>query len=65
MSEALTKIEEYRKQILVELYNKCTKEQQELFNRMYVSVDDIPESKINWAIQQCERTILKNSVEAS
>ncbi len=60
MSDTLNRIKEYRKQALIDLYNQCTEEQQNLFNRMYVSVDKISEDKIDWAIQQCERTILKN-----
>ena len=42
------------------LYNKCTPEQQSVFNRMYVSIAAIPDGKIDWAIQQCERTIAEN-----
>lgn len=57
MSVALEKIRKFRKQVLVDLYNQCTEPQQALFNRMYGSIDKIPEEKINWAIQQCERTI--------
>ena len=40
--------------------DQCTKEQQAFFDRMYGSRDTIPEEKIDWAIQQCERTIAKN-----
>jgi hypothetical protein len=60
-SEALKRIEDFRRQTLIDLYNRCTPEQQNLFNRMYVSVTDIPDEKIDWAIQQCERTIAKNN----
>lgn len=59
-SESLKKIESFRKQTLVDLYNQCTPEQQNLFNRMYVSIEKIPDKKIDWAIQQCERTVAKN-----
>lgn len=45
---------------LKELLAKCTSEQVDLFNRMYQSVDVIPLDKMNWAIQQAERTIEKN-----
>lgn len=61
MSEALTKIKQYRLQILKELYHQCTPSQQRLFDRMYGdSIDKMPDSKINWAIQQCENTVKKN-----
>lgn len=50
-----------RRKKLRRLYNMCTPPQQHLFNRMYISVDDIPLKKIDWAIQQCERTIAKNT----
>lgn len=60
MSKALDKIKDFRRQTLKELYKQCTPVQQELFDRMYRSVDDISEKNIDWAIQQCERTIAKN-----
>ena len=60
MSEALNKIRDYRKKSLIDLYDQLTPVQQDLFNRMYVDVEEIPDDKIDWAIQQCERTISKN-----
>lgn len=60
MSEALNKIKDYRKKSLIDLYDQLTPAQQDLFNRMYVGVEEIPDDKIDWAIQQCERTISKN-----
>jgi len=30
-----------------------------MFNRMYGSVDEIPLDKMDWAIQQCERSLAK------
>ncbi len=60
MSESLQKIKDYKMQILRSLYNQCTEPQQVLFCRMYKSVDEIPEDRIDWAIQQCERTIEAN-----
>ncbi len=50
----------YRIAQLHGLLDQCTKEQQAFFDRMYGSRDTIPEEKIDWAIQQCERTIAKN-----
>jgi hypothetical protein len=62
MSEALNNIENYRREVLRELYNCCTEAQQKFFCRMYKSVDEIDDSKIDWAIKQCERTIASNIV---
>lgn len=53
--------EDFRRQTLVDLYNQLTLAQQNLFNRMYKSVEEIPDNKINWAIQQCAKTIDKNN----
>ena len=60
-SENLKKVKDYRKQLLQELYDQQTDAAKDLFNRMYVSVDEIPEEKIDWAIQQCERTLEKRN----
>ena len=46
---------------LRKLLSQCTDKQVDIFNRMYKSVDVIPFSKIDWAIQQCERTIVNNN----
>jgi len=62
-SESLAQIEDYRRQILKDLYVQCNEAQQSLFNRMYGSVEIIPDEKIDWAIQQCERTIAKNQAK--
>jgi len=63
MSEALDDIKDYRKTVLTELLGQCTPKQQDLFNRMYGSLEAIPEEKIDWAIQQCERTVEKNNTK--
>ena len=59
-SKTLEEIELFRKEKLKSLYEQCTKPQQDLFNRMYGSLEKIPLDKVDWAIQQCERTISKN-----
>lgn len=61
MSEALDKIAKFRYDILRDLLSQCTEEQIEVFNRMYVSIDRIEDDQIDWAIQQCERTIEGNN----
>jgi hypothetical protein len=53
-------LEEMGREKLRELLAQCTESQVAMFNSMYESVDVIPQDKINWAIQQCERTIAKN-----
>ena len=60
MSKTLEHLKEYRKKCLKDLYNQCTPPQQDLFKRMYKNIDEISDSKIDWAIQQCENTIAKN-----
>jgi hypothetical protein len=59
--------------ILIGLLNQCTPGQQNLFKRMYCfknveksieyAVMHMDESKMDWAISQCERTIEKNKKE--
>ena len=59
-SEALKDIESYRRKTLRDLYNQCTKEQQEFFCKMYGSLEGVKDDRVDWAIQQCETTIKKN-----
>ncbi|MFA5174745.1 MAG: hypothetical protein WC438_06185 [Candidatus Pacearchaeota archaeon] len=47
--------------ILIDLLSQCKKEQVDFFNRMYKSVEEIPDEKIDRAIDQCKRTIDKNA----
>lgn len=47
---------------LTNLYYQLSEGQKALFNRMYGSIETIEDSKIEWAIQQCVRTI-ENNVE--
>ena len=70
MSNALQKINDYRLGTLKELLSQTTEEQQMFFKRMYSHkdlqadindvVDKMPDEKINWAIQQVERTVIQN-----
>ncbi|WP_020469661.1 hypothetical protein [Zavarzinella formosa] len=59
-SESLQRITDFKRQMLRDFLAQCTEPQVSLFNQMYVSVEVIPESKMDWAIQQCERTVIKN-----
>ncbi len=64
MSEALEKIEKYKRDILRELFSQCTEKQQEFFDHMYAyGIENMPEDKINWAIKQCENTIKRNNLK--
>ena len=60
MSEALKKIADFRRAVLRDLYSQCTQAQQNIFNLMYKSLEDVSDKQIDWAIEQCERTIIKN-----
>lgn len=51
----------YKRNKIRALLKKCKPEQREIFNRMYESVDVIPEEKMNWAIKQIVSTLNKNS----
>jgi len=56
---------------LKELLSQCTEGQQYMFKRMYafgkldLSIDDVvdkmDEHKIDWALQQCQKTVDKNN----
>jgi len=70
-SLVLKKIAEFKKNTFFDLYNQLTSEQQRFFRMMYshknpeLSIeeiyDKIPLEKIDWAIYQCENTIIKNN----
>lgn len=64
MSEALERIKQFRRQVLQELYDQLRPEQQKFFCKLYKlsdGIDKLAESKIDLAIDQCERTIKKNA----
>jgi hypothetical protein len=56
--------------ILKNLLLECTEDQKTIFKRMYChknlelpindGVDQISDDKIDWAITQCERSVVKN-----
>lgn len=48
---------------LREVLNKCTEGQQNIFNRMYGSIETIPEDKMSWAYSQVMRTLNKQRKE--
>lgn len=61
MNSAETILRDHLKSLLAQ----CKPEQVSFFNQMYKSADEIPYSKIDWAISQCERTIEKNKQKES
>ncbi len=46
---------------LRELLAKCTDGQVKMFNKLYTSIDVIPLDKMECALDQVERTIVKNN----
>lgn len=48
-----------KRDLLRSLLAECTKGEVGMFNAMYVSVDEIEEDKIPWALRQIETTLKK------
>jgi hypothetical protein len=57
------KAAEYKRKLLREALEQCTEAQRAFFNRMYVSIDEIPDEKMDWAYEQCLRTIEQNKAK--
>jgi hypothetical protein len=51
---------EFKKGLVLKQLNQCTLEQQELFNKMYKSLNSMPEAKMRWAYGQCGRSAEEN-----
>lgn len=64
MSDFDKKVEQFKRDELRKLYLQCTKKQQKFFNRLWKSIDEIPEDKIHIGISQLERTIEINKQES-
>ena len=62
-SNILEHLKDYKLFLLKILLSTCSEKEISLFNKMYGSVDIIPDDKIDWAIQQCENTIVKNKLK--
>lgn len=71
-----TALSSYARQTLIEGLDKCTPDQQNLFRRMYghtlpedtdmaTVVMQMPESKLDWAMNQVEATLAKNAKQIS
>lgn len=53
------------RRVLFELLSQTTQAQQDFFEQLYpMGINQIPYGKLNWAIQQCQRTIQKNKLNA-
>ena len=55
------KVTEFKRHLLREQLDKCTEGQQDLFNRMYGSLDVIRDDQMRWAYQQVCRTVADNA----
>jgi hypothetical protein len=63
------KLQKFARQELIEGLSKCTEKQRWIFNKMYSPdnvdrniddvVSDIPEDRLDWAMQQVQRTLDK------
>lgn len=58
------KVHEFALSLLRPMYEKCTADQQDLFCRMYKSVEDVPYDKLPWAYIQCARAVASNERKA-
>ncbi len=59
MNELDLKTIEYQRQLVKDALTKCTKEQQQFFNRIYGKVDFIEKDKIEEAYSIIQRTLKK------
>jgi hypothetical protein len=64
MGDLNNKATEFKREQLRGVLNQCTPEQIAFFNRMYKSIDLIPEEKMDRAYEQCIATIEKNRKKA-
>jgi len=61
MSILNNEVIKFKRAKIRELLDQCTESQISMFNRMYGSIDLIPEPKMDRAYDQCLKTIQKNS----
>jgi len=65
MNSAKEQVTEWKREKLRELLSQCTDAQIGIFNRMYKSIDAITNDKMDWAMEQCLRTVEKNNLGTS
>lgn len=53
-------VTKFKRDLLRELLAQCTEFQVGIFNKMYVSIDDIPDKNMRWAYAQVTRTVEEN-----
>ena len=58
MSKIKDEVEEFKRKLLAERLAQCTEAQQRMFNKVYP--EGVLESKLESAIDLCDRTIRKN-----
>ncbi len=51
---------QFKREELQKLYDQVTDRQQKFFDRMWGSVDKIPDGSIHIGFDQCQRTLIKN-----
>jgi len=61
MSEALQKIEDFKRQLMDEMLGQCLPKQQEFFHKIFRN--GVPDGKVEGAITLIERTLTKNIKE--
>jgi len=54
------KVLEFKRGLVEELLDQCTKDQKEFFNRLYGGIDKLKEDSMSTAYDQCKRTLEKN-----
>ncbi len=52
----------FKRDTLADLYNQLPEANQKFFCRMYKSLEEVKDDQVDWAIQQCERTLEKGKV---
>jgi len=62
LKEFQDKVDSFKRELLRKELEKCTIDQQNLFDRMYKSIDNINPSKMDRAFQQICATIKKNDL---
>ena len=50
----------FKRGILKEKLQQCTEPQVQFFNRLYISIEKIPEKKMDWAYKQILKTLELN-----
>ena len=57
------KVLHFKRALVKELLDRCTKEQKDLFNRMYKSIEDLKEDQMRHAYFQCKNTLREKRKE--